>query len=240
MCAQNDNGPDSKCYDIADNAFNTGRYTGWYVPSNIRVDCLGWFGPIDPFVMVLCGGARGVSVAGLTSHFGDVCDAPPPAPAPPSFPPGACLFAPFACRRYHLHTKTPVNAEQPRSGLAGSGLFLLVSGACKVTSSATCIQSPNYPNEYNDLDLCEISVAAASNVTITVTSFRTETGYDYLDLGSGLSRFSGTEPFGLEGAMVHPGSIIKFTSNERATRLGFEICGAPPSTARYNHAYSAH
>jgi hypothetical protein len=115
---QNDNGPDSKCYDIADNVFNTGSYTLWFVPSTIRVDCLGWFGPIDPFVMVLCGGARGVSVAGLTSHFGDVCDAPPPAPAPPSFPPGACLLPSIhaICMPAVHPSNAQASAERPPSG----------------------------------------------------------------------------------------------------------------------------
>jgi hypothetical protein len=107
-----------------------------------------------------------------------------------------------------------------------------------VTHAATCIESPNYPNEYNDLDLCEVFVTAATNVTMTIRSFRTELGYDYLELGSGLPRFSGTDPYGLEGAMVHPGSVIRFTSNERATRLGFEVCGAWESRSHERTALS--
>ena len=100
----------------------------------------------------------------------------------------------------------------------------MTSGACTVASDATCFHSPNYPSNYDNNQQCTITVAAHEEVTLSVTAFTTELGYDYLTVNG--FRYSDTS--GPEGVHVAAGSTIDFSSDHSVIRSGFEICGACP------------
>ena len=108
----------------------------------------------------------------------------------------------------------------------------MTSGRCTVSEDrGLCLRSPNYPGNYDFYDECKAAVTPSQNIILSVTAFDTEPGYDYLDLGNGgVSRFSGSNPIGLQGAIVPGGRIITFTSDNLQTRSGFEICGTTTHT----------
>jgi hypothetical protein len=126
-------------------------------------------------------------------------------------------------------------------------MFVVDSGACTVTSTATCFRSPNYPAHYdividtdydymgyNDIDIdinqaCTITAHEA--VMLSVTAFSTESGYDRLTVNG--VQYSGTS--GPNGVQVAAGSTITFTSDGSVTSSGFEICGTgafPPNVSQ--------
>jgi hypothetical protein len=102
----------------------------------------------------------------------------------------------------------------------------VTSGACTVASDATCFHSPNYPSNYGNNQQCTITVTAHAQVTLSVTAFTTESGYDFLTVNG--VRYDGTS--GPEGVQVAAGSTIFFTTDYSVVRSGFEICGASPES----------
>ena len=120
-------------------------------------------------------------------------------------------------------------------------MFVVDSGACTVTSTATCFRSPNYPAHYdividtdydymgyNDIDINQAcTITALEAVTLSVTAFSTEPRRDYLWVNG--VRYSGTT--GPNGVQVAAGSTITFTSGGSVTRTGFEICSEAPTTS---------
>ena len=107
---------------------------------------------------------------------------------------------------------------------------MVTSGLCTVASDATCFRSPNYPSNYDINQQCIITVAAHEEVTLSVTAFTTELGYDYLTVNG--FRYSDTS--GPEGVQVAAGSTIDFSSDFSVIRSGFEICGACPLSMNAN------
>jgi hypothetical protein len=119
-------------------------------------------------------------------------------------------------------------------------VFTVTSGRCTVSADrGLCLRSPNYPANYDFYDACKAAVTPSQNIILSVTAFDTEPGYDYLDLGNGQSRFSGSNPIGLQGAVVPAGGIITFTSDNLHTRTGFEICGMKPANRQRLFASAA-
>ena len=96
-----------------------------------------------------------------------------------------------------------------------------------MASSATCFRSPNYPSNYNNNQQCAIT--AREQVTLSVTAFDTEVGWDKLTVNG--VQYSGST--GPEGVQVAAGSTITWTSDDADFFSGFEICtggtGAFPS-----------
>ena len=105
-------------------------------------------------------------------------------------------------------------------------LFLVVSGACTLSSDGTCFRSPNYPSNYDINQQCTITVAAFQAVTLSVTAFDLEAqsscAFDYLAVNG--VKYCGTS--GPDDVLVAADQTITFTSDELITRSGFEICGA--------------
>jgi hypothetical protein len=93
--------------------------------------------------------------------------APTPAPPPPTPNP------------------TPMPTNPPP---AGTVIFQIVSGDCKLEDAASCVTSPNYPNNYPDSKECKMSVIGDG--TVSAVDFVTEGGYDKLRIGS--TDYSGT------------------------------------------------
>ena len=100
--------------------------------------------------------------------------------------------------------------------VAGAGFFTVDSGLCTVASDATCFRSPNYPSNYNNRDICRITVTAHEQVTLSVVAFNTDEN-DHLRVAG--VRYSGT--IGPDGIQVAPGASIIFTSNGWYPRSGF-------------------
>jgi len=102
------------------------------------------------------------------------------------------------------------------------GTFMVDAGLCTLSSDASCIRSPNYPIKHNTYDDCSITVHEA--VTLSVTSFNLEDGYDYLTVDG--VQYAGSD-YGdsPHGVQVAAGATITFTSNSGTQRSGFEICG---------------
>ena len=97
-------------------------------------------------------------------------------------------------------------------------LFAVDSGPCTVDSTAACFRSPNYPSNYGNSGQCFITAHEA--VTLSVTAFSTEAGYDKFTVNG--VQYSGTT--GPEGVQVAAGSTIIWRSGYRPG-AGFEICG---------------
>ncbi|XP_077864849.1 cubilin-like [Saccoglossus kowalevskii] len=106
------------------------------------------------------------------------------------------------------------------------------------------IQSPNYPEHYNNNDFCKWKArteSPAQEILIVIDAFETETNYDWLEIGyTGtegetvmlLYRFSGSE---VSGSYTTPGqdALLLWRSDQSVTDRGFSVrllsvdpCGA--------------
>jgi len=106
---------------------------------------------------------------------------------------------------------TPVPTPAPPPGtwsVSGTGCSM----------SGNCIQSSNHPGNYGNNQACDID---ATQVTITVDAFDTESGYDYLTMPDG-SRYSGSSgpPSG-----TYSGTIA-WASDYSVVRSGWKLCKA--------------
>ncbi|KAK3264736.1 hypothetical protein CYMTET_26540, partial [Cymbomonas tetramitiformis] len=97
-------------------------------------------------------------------------------------------------------------------------LLTVVSGPCQTSSEGTCMQSPNYPANYNTDDNCEVSVDGEG--FLYSLSFHTEASYDIFFVGS--TPYSGDE--GPNGHEVDSSVALRFTSDYSITKSGFEVC----------------
>ena len=140
--------------------------------------------------------------------------------------PGSDMDQPRCLSECDAEVLQPVRAILARCGVgAGTGLFAVTSGPCTVTSDASCFRSPNYPSNYENNQQCIITVTAHAQVTLLVTAFSTESGYDNL-IVDGVEYSGGGS--GLAGVQLEASATIIFTSDGSVTSTGFEICGAHP------------
>jgi hypothetical protein len=83
-----------------------------------------------------------------------------------------------------------------------------------------------YPSNYGTNQQCTITVAAHTQVTLSVTAFNVEAqatcDWDYLTVNG--VKYCGTT--GPAGVQVAARATITFTSDALQTRTGFEVCGA--------------
>ena len=97
----------------------------------------------------------------------------------------------------------------------------MVSGACTVTSDATCFRSPNYPSNYGNNQHCNITVAAHEHMMLSVVAFDLEQhpscSWDALTVNG--VKYCGTSV--PDDVMVAPGGIIAFSSDEVVPMSGF-------------------
>jgi hypothetical protein len=105
--------------------------------------------------------------------------------------------------------------------------FVVASGRCTTSPDGSCFRSPNYPNNYGNLETCEIRVHG--NGGARATDFHTEVGnYDYLTLSEFTTRFAGTGghlgPQGV-GIPVLDGQTFAWRTDSSNVESGFEICG---------------
>jgi len=92
-----------------------------------------------------------------------------------------------------------------------------VSGTgCVEEQDGRCVQSLNHPSNYSNDDFCEIKLYG--DVPISVESFNTEQGYDYLTIGE--TRYSGTRapPSG-----VYNG-VITWSTDQSVSTSGWQLC----------------
>eukprot|EP00854_Cymbomonas_tetramitiformis_P016904 gene16904-20087_t len=78
--------------------------------------------------------------------------------------------------------------------------------------------SPNYPDDYNYYDDCEVSVSGEG--ILSVQSFSTEASYDVFYVDS--DPYDGVN--GPENVHVDSDTILRFTSDSSVQYSGFEIC----------------
>ncbi|KAK3265499.1 hypothetical protein CYMTET_25821 [Cymbomonas tetramitiformis] len=110
----------------------------------------------------------------------------------------------------------------PSSPLPSSHpLLTVVSGLCQTSSEGTCLQSPNYPENYNNRDKCEVSIDGEG--VLHSLSFHVEERYDFFYVGS--TPYDGRE--GPNGQEVDSSVVLRFTSDEGDVRSGFEVCVSP-------------
>merc|ERR1712113_504398 len=66
--------------------------------------------------------------------------------------------------------------------VGGPALYTVTLGVCRTTPGGSCVQSPNYPNNYGNKQTCKISIAWGNwtGKAINVTSFATEYAWDKL------------------------------------------------------------
>jgi len=96
------------------------------------------------------------------------------------------------------------------------GNWRLVGDGCEEEQDGRCMRSLNHPSNYGYDESCEIILYG--DVSISVESFNTEQGYDYLTLGE--TRYSGTTapPSG-----VYSG-VITWTTDQSGYRSGWKLC----------------
>jgi len=85
------------------------------------------------------------------------------------------------------------------------------------TQEGNCIQSNGHPGNYGNNQACTID---ANNVAFTVDAFRTESGYDFLNVG-GVDYSGSTGP--ANGAYS---GAISWTSDYSVTNSGWKLCKA--------------
>ncbi|CAK0869737.1 unnamed protein product [Prorocentrum cordatum] len=127
---------------------------------------------------------------------------PPPTPAPP---PTAVSPAPAPPVPALVH------------------MWAAVSGAC--ARDGSCVESPNYPQDYGVDQECTVEIDLGSAAPILVESFNTESFFDYL-IVNGVEYSGGIGPSG-----ITPSTSIVWSSDFTATQSGWRLCaGSPPST----------
>merc|ERR1719189_1422395 len=91
-----------------------------------------------------------------------------------------------------------------------------IDGSGCVADGASCISSLNHPGNYGNNQVCNIVLAGS--VSITVSAFDTESGYDYLRMGG--NSYSGTcaPPSGTYSG------VITWSSDYSVTRSGWKLC----------------
>lgn len=106
--------------------------------------------------------------------------------------------------------------------------FTIKSGACQV--SGDCVQSPNYPKVYSNLQGCEIDVdpSAWQGKALGVSDFNVELNYDTLKVNN--NQYSGNDIVagGLNG--VTPSQAITWSSDRSETEKGWKICAVTVTT----------
>ncbi|KAK3267082.1 hypothetical protein CYMTET_24338 [Cymbomonas tetramitiformis] len=109
--------------------------------------------------------------------------------------------------------------ENEDSNVSETGVFMTInSGACSTSSDGECLMSPNYPDDYNYYDDCEVSVSGEG--ILSVQSFSTEASYDVFYVDS--DPYDGVN--GPENVHVDSDTILRFTSDSSVQYSGFEIC----------------
>ena len=100
-------------------------------------------------------------------------------------------------------------------------LWRVTAGNCKVDGQ-NCITSPNFPNNYDDLDACTIVVASNWTGVLEVSAFSTDFGGDFLYVNnqSYNNEFYGT--WGLSGLI--PSGEIRWSSDAGWTSSGWKLC----------------
>ena len=103
----------------------------------------------------------------------------------------------------------------------------------EVTIPGSTITSPNYPNNYDNSENCQLMIRFATNaiVSLTFEEFNTESCCDYLYLHEGSSisspmigsKLSGTSPARTKINSTGNTINLRFYSDGSVTRTGFKI-----------------
>lgn len=103
------------------------------------------------------------------------------------------------------------------------------SGSCTIDVNY-CIQSPNYPSDYDINDACNFTVCNNNPPPMDVQGFNTESGFDYLyvDVNGVSVPYHGTT--GPNDVTPDAGGTIFWTSDYSVTRSGWKICPAATTT----------
>ncbi|CAK0889422.1 unnamed protein product [Prorocentrum cordatum] len=109
-------------------------------------------------------------------------------------------------------------------------MWAAVTGYC--TLDGSCVESHNFPQNYNNNQGCILEISAEFSAPIIVESFNTEASFDYLTVNGQL--YSGSA--GPSG--ITPTSSISWTSDHTITQSGWRLCAAPPTPAPPIHASS--
>jgi hypothetical protein len=149
---------------------------------------------------------RTILFAGITTMQWPEYQTPAPTPSPTPAP---------------TPSPTPAPTATPSPTPAPTCPFALSSGSCSVVCD--CISSPNYPQNYNGADSCEIDVLFES--TLEVKDFRTEVYEDQLVVGG--ESYSGT--LGPDRAEVS--STITWSTDSENHEKGWHICAVVPTPA---------
>ena len=102
------------------------------------------------------------------------------------------------------------------NGLKRGENFAVLSGPC--TSTAGCVQSPNFPSDYGNSELCEIM---APEKALYFTSFSTEGDHDVLTIDGQAYSGSSGPPQGSTSS-----GIILWNTSADTTASGWQMCTA--------------
>mmetsp|Transcript_41619 Transcript_41619/g.89349 ORF Transcript_41619/g.89349 Transcript_41619/m.89349 type:complete len:674 (-) Transcript_41619:54-2075(-) len=111
-----------------------------------------------------------------------------------------------------------------------TGVWTIYAGDCEIdTEEPECITSPNFPENYDDSNFCQMGLAGSSGKYLEVTDFATESCCDYLSVQSDSSWFAGDDPGVLHGWYLTPTSHLYWTSDTSMTYRGWRICARTTS-----------
>ena len=94
----------------------------------------------------------------------------------------------------------------------------VLSGMCTVDADG-CIMSPNFPDDY-DQHGCTISMDVNNSKYLSVSTFVTEVGYDYLEINGRV--YSGT--YTSADLLDPPQGLIKWAPDQNGEKQGWRLC----------------
>ena len=114
-------------------------------------------------------------------------------------------------------------------GYMCAAVFEVASGSCTVNAN-NCIQSPNYPSNYNNSEDCQVDLL--SNAILQVQAFNTEFLSDKLTV-AGMDYCGNSGP---NNVMVFGGDTIRWHTDHALVQPGWEICATLLSAGIANAA----
>ena len=122
---------------------------------------------------------------------------------------------------YFCYKAPKVQSNAPAASSSAAFHVESAGTGCHTAQSGHCVQSPNYPNDYNDDDHCTITISAEAS--LSATHFDTESSsYDYIKIGHNSHRYGGSN--GPMNVHVTSQTTVTWTTDSSGTRSGWQLC----------------
>ena len=102
--------------------------------------------------------------------------------------------------------------------------FIVAEGSCQIEAGAPCVTSPNFPNDYNNLDKCVIRISKQGYISTTAMQTEPKGGSSGDTLTVNWNIYSGVE--GPEHEFVEAGSEAVWKTDRTRLDSGWRLCWA--------------